>query len=148
MKHETNIDYKGGLDKLAEDLSRLRYDALAKFLCSLGGYITNDADKDRQRGRVKLASRLREAGRALDKATDHINVAWKISAPYEDTWVIALVEPDDCVKCYYTKDRVGNSFWVNDALKATRYRREEVDKVLEFVQGMMQFNRVKKLCLD
>ena len=75
MKHETDVAYKGGLEKLAEDIGNLRYDALAKFLCALTCKLFNDSEKDRQRGREKLARRLRDAALKLEKATDNINVA-------------------------------------------------------------------------
>lgn len=157
MKHETDVAYKGGLEKLAEDIGNLRYDALAKFLCALTCKLFNDSEKDRQRGREKLARRLRDAALKLEKATDNINVAWKISAPYEDTWVIVSFTPDMCVNCYYSKDRVDGSFWVFQAEQVTTFHKDEADGVIAYLEGVLnqiarlggssRHHKIGKLCL-
>jgi hypothetical protein len=101
MKHATDIKYSGGLEKLAEDLGNLRYDALEKFLNLLSEKLVNDSDADRGRKRTKLAKRLNKASTLVLYAANEIKEAWKISAPYMKFWVIASVSPDKYVTGYY-----------------------------------------------
>jgi len=92
MKHRTDVDYPGGLEKLAADLAELRYDALCFFLVSgsrrhddsrckacpdatvsgslkrLTFELTNDALDDGFRGRPKLANNLNRAANAVSDA--------------------------------------------------------------------------------
>jgi len=73
--HITEINYDGGLDKLATDLGNLRYDALGEFLEKLSVKIAKDADADEGRERHLLAKQLAYSAK-------HIKNAWKICEPF------------------------------------------------------------------
>jgi hypothetical protein len=81
--HRENIEhYPGTLADLANELGNLRYDALAAFLQSLAKKLELDAIADSNRGRSKLASALLEASMSVLNASEEMNRAWAISAPY------------------------------------------------------------------
>ena len=94
MDHRTDIDYPGGMSKMAEDLGNLRYDALATFLDALSVKLTSDGDKDATRGREQLAMALKTASQAIHGAAGWIDVAWKISKPYMEKRSESLSAPD------------------------------------------------------
>jgi hypothetical protein len=75
MIHKTNVDYEGGINKLAEDLGDLRYDVLADFLYALSCKISKDAHKDKMAGRDKIANELNYSAACIRKA-------WMIAKPY------------------------------------------------------------------
>ena len=75
----------GGFEKLAEDLGNLRYDKLALFLQLLQKKVQIDAQKDKGRGRKKLAVQLNAAATALGIASDQITNAWVTSKPFMKT---------------------------------------------------------------
>lgn len=75
MKHNTELEYPGGFDKLTEDLGNLRYDVLAEFLNKLSKKLNKDAEADNNRGRRQLAKQLIYAGK-------HVGNAWKICKPF------------------------------------------------------------------
>jgi len=75
MIHNTEINYLGGFDKLAEDLGNLRYDALAEFLNKLSKKLNKDSEADSNRERNQLAKQLTYAGK-------HIGNAWEICKPF------------------------------------------------------------------
>jgi hypothetical protein len=75
MKHKVNLDYPGGLIKLAGDVAKIRYDALYVFLEELAHHLVIDAIRDDSRGRHKLAA-------ALNQAADSICDAWVVCKPY------------------------------------------------------------------
>jgi hypothetical protein len=82
--HKTEIDYEGGLDKLAIDIGDLRYDVLEEFLDKLAVKLREDALADYKRGRPKLAYHLNTAHYFTAFAKEQIKEAWKISKPYMD----------------------------------------------------------------
>lgn len=80
--HNTEINYEGGLDKLAIDLGNLRYDALEKFLDKLSDKLRTDSIADYDRKRHLLAYSLLAASNLLQLTKDNIRNAWEISEPY------------------------------------------------------------------
>ena len=83
MKHKAWIkNYVNDADKLAEEIGDLRYDSLSEFLELLSNKIEKDGGKDRDRGRVKLADKLKAASDALRLSAGEINAAWQICEPY------------------------------------------------------------------
>lgn len=80
--HKTEINYEGGLDQLAIDISNLRYDSLEYFLNKLSIKINKDSIADAERGRKQLADSLHWASCLLELARSPINEAWKVSKPY------------------------------------------------------------------
>jgi hypothetical protein len=83
MIHPKQIDrFNGSLAELAEDLGNLQYDVLAEFLGLLAAKIGQDATKDSERGRVKLAALLKQCTDNLNNAEDAITQAWAICQPY------------------------------------------------------------------
>ena len=77
MIHKTEIEGYD-LQKLADEIGDLRYDALQEFLLHLSLKIRNDALKDRNRGRIKLANQLRTASENIQKSAESIDKAWII----------------------------------------------------------------------
>ena len=75
IKHAKEIDYPGGIKKLADDLSNLTYDTLEEFLKNLSEKIKKDGQADKKRGRNKLAKQLNYAAK-------YIGNAWKICEPF------------------------------------------------------------------
>lgn len=75
MKHDSKINYQGGLNQLAEDLGNLRYDALGEFLELLALKIEKDAGADEGRERYQLAKQLTYSAK-------HIKNAWEICEPF------------------------------------------------------------------
>lgn len=75
MIHKTEVDYKGGMDKLAEDLGNLTYDSLAEFLTKLSEKLAKDSKADSDRKRPQLAKQLLYASR-------YIGNAWKLCEPH------------------------------------------------------------------
>ncbi len=91
MKHLTDIviDDNSCYMRLATDLvakavTKLRYDALSRFLRVLGVQLREDARRDEDAGRVQLADRLLDASLDISKAAEDIDRAWKISKPYDE----------------------------------------------------------------
>jgi hypothetical protein len=83
MIHPKQIDrFNGSLTELAEDLGNLQYDVLAEVLGLLAAKIEQDATKDSERGRVKLAASLKRCADNLNNAEDAITQAWAICQPY------------------------------------------------------------------
>lgn len=70
------------MQKLAEEIGDLRYDALAEFLGLLAAKMQNDGDKDKSRGRTQLAESLHTCADRLTAARSAIDKAWRISEPY------------------------------------------------------------------
>jgi monomeric isocitrate dehydrogenase len=67
--------------ELAKRVAFLRYDALAEFLGELSFLLFEDAQTDRERGRLNLAESLDEAQRELTYAKLAIDRAWTICEP-------------------------------------------------------------------
>ncbi len=83
MIHEVSIKkYKGTLKDLSTDIGDLRYDALAEFLDLLSHKIQDDAQQDKERGRIKLAKELHHCAEQLKSAKLSIDRAWEISEPF------------------------------------------------------------------
>ncbi len=83
MIHKDTIDnYSGSMQDLAEDLGNLKYDALGDFLELLAAKIQKDGNKDRSRGRVKLAADLQNCSNNLMKSAKSAHQAWIICEPY------------------------------------------------------------------
>ncbi|MDY6896621.1 MAG: hypothetical protein SWZ49_00860 [Cyanobacteriota bacterium] len=70
------------LEALAEDIEKLRYDALADLLKLLSAKLNKDSQSDLSRNRVKLAACLKQCSSELEKASIVIDKAWKICEPY------------------------------------------------------------------
>ena len=81
MIHKTEIEGHH-LQALANEIGDLRYDALQEFLLHLSLKIKNDALKDRNRGRIKLANQLGEASEKIQKSAESIDKAWIICKPF------------------------------------------------------------------
>ncbi len=81
MIHKTEIEGHN-LQALAHEIGNLRYDALQEFLLHLSLKIKNDAVKDRNRGRIKLAHQLDEASESIQKSAENIDKAWIICKPF------------------------------------------------------------------
>lgn len=83
MRHPLTVEqYAGSMQDLAEDIGNLRYDALAEFLHLLADKIQEDGDKDKSRGREKLARELHQSAHHLRVGKVAIDRAWQISEPY------------------------------------------------------------------
>ena len=83
MIHKDRIaNYEGSVEDLAEALGDLKYDALVEFLKLLATKIEKDGDKDKSRGRVKLAKHLHDSSRNLNESAESIEKAWVICEPY------------------------------------------------------------------
>ena len=79
FKHTSRV--KGiGLDnkELAKRVGDLYYDDLAMFLDELSKKIYNDASKDNQKGRIKLAKYLYDGAKYLNQSAKSISKAWNI----------------------------------------------------------------------
>ncbi|MEN9612473.1 MAG: hypothetical protein RLZZ628_3287 [Bacteroidota bacterium] len=81
MIHKTTIEGHP-LQALADEIGDLRYDALNEFLLHLSLKIKNDALKDRNRGRIKLATQLEEAAEKIAQSAEKIDKAWIICEPF------------------------------------------------------------------
>lgn len=75
LKHDTKIDYPGGIEQLATDLGNLRYDALGDFLQKLYEKVKKDSQTDEGKERHHLAKQLKYSAK-------HIKNAWKICEPF------------------------------------------------------------------
>ena len=83
MIHRSTLkNYAGSMEELAEEIGDLKYDALSEFLELLAQKIQKDGDKDKKRGRVRLATHLHECANNLTKAKTSIDKAWIICEPY------------------------------------------------------------------
>ncbi|MEL6721407.1 MAG: hypothetical protein AAFP82_22095 [Bacteroidota bacterium] len=82
MIHKSTVEnYLGTMEGLAEEIGDLQYDALATFLECLANKIQKDGDKDKGRGRIKLASHLHDCSEQL-RACKSIDKAWVICKPH------------------------------------------------------------------
>jgi hypothetical protein len=81
MMHQTEIEGYN-LQELADKIGDLRYDALQILLSKIALKIKNDALKDRNRGRVKLAHELDEASKSIENSANNIEKAWVICEPF------------------------------------------------------------------
>ncbi len=82
IHYSTVQNYTGTLTELAEDISNLRYDALAELLELLSAKIERDGEKDKARGRAQLAQALQESTDGLAKAAVTMQKAWRIAEPF------------------------------------------------------------------
>ena len=83
MTHRDHVaPYNGSLSELAEDVGNLKYDALADFLRLLAEKVERDGIKDRERGRVRLASALRGCADKLGASAAEAEEAWRIAEPF------------------------------------------------------------------
>jgi hypothetical protein len=83
MAHEREIPhYEGELQKLATEVGCLTYDQTAAFIGYLAEEMTRQSEADAARGRAKLSKELAETAALLLAANEHINEAWRISAPH------------------------------------------------------------------
>lgn len=79
--HPISVDDHSDIE-LAELVANLRYDVLADFLKELSAKVLRDGLKDETRGRVQLASCLKNAASHIHNARIAVDKAWKISKPY------------------------------------------------------------------
>jgi RNA-binding protein YlmH len=82
--HNTTIKDYNSAKELAIDLSNLRYDVLAEILKELSKKLEMDAEKDLDRGRIKLHHHLINASLKVEDASQEISKAWSICEPYMD----------------------------------------------------------------
>lgn len=83
MKHGVSIEgFSGSLDRLADEIGNLRYDATAAFLTALANKLREDAAADRDRGRPRLAEALSDGSDGVAAAATAVGRAWTIAAPY------------------------------------------------------------------
>jgi len=84
MKTKHNTEVNGyDMEALCEEIGNLRYDALARFLGLLGDKIWRDNEKDRVRGRNKLADMLSQCSCQINDASGFAERAWDICKDYE-----------------------------------------------------------------
>ena len=82
VHHDAVQSYAGTLAELAADVGNLRYDALAEFLRLLAAKITEDGQKDADRGRVQLAAALQNSAVELAASAKRIEKAWQVAKPF------------------------------------------------------------------
>ena len=70
------------LEKQAKEIAGLRYEQVAYFIECLEENIRREAEKDEDKGRLKLASTLFDASDNLEIARKYVSQAWKICKPY------------------------------------------------------------------
>jgi hypothetical protein len=84
MEHKKNIErgYKGSLNDLAEDIGNLHYESLKELLVAIADKLSDDANKDYQKKRIKLSYELSQASIEIVGASNSIKRAWEISKPF------------------------------------------------------------------
>ena len=80
-RHPTKIE-NYSLEKIHEQIGDLRYDLLLNFFTNFQKKIANDAQKDKDKGRVKLGNKLDEIAHHLGKSVDRMEEIVKICKPY------------------------------------------------------------------
>lgn len=126
-KHKTTVPYEGGLQKLAEDISDLRYDSLYLFLAELSQKIIKDSEADCKRKRLQLALSLLSAGNKLSEAANYINESWKISKPYMRVEIIKDMIDDESVSDEIVKKEI-------EKIDPKTITQEESSEILTFLQ--------------
>lgn len=98
-KHATTLPYVD-LEKLAKDMSDLRYDSLGSFIATLAEKIRQDGIADGKRGRSQLGLSLLNASNELFEASQHIQQSWLISKPYmtAEIMIMDTSVPDEKVR--------------------------------------------------
>jgi len=82
-KHSNQITHFGNdFDALAKEIGDLRYDALHELLLKLSNKIKEDANKDREGGRVILSDNLYSLSEMLDFSSKRAKSAWDICEPF------------------------------------------------------------------
>lgn len=82
-KHAIKIEsYDGNLEKLANELGGLRYDALSNFLEYLSKKLEKESLADEGRNRNQLANHLKNASVSTKESAKSIKKAWKICKPF------------------------------------------------------------------
>jgi hypothetical protein len=74
----TVTGYKGDLQQLAQEIGRLRYDALACFLQALADEMARQAAADHKRARVQLALKLEGLVKELLAAGMTTHDVWQL----------------------------------------------------------------------
>ncbi|MFK7904257.1 MAG: hypothetical protein AB8B69_03985 [Chitinophagales bacterium] len=83
MVHKSQVEgYNGSMEALVEEIGNLKYNALAGFLDLLAAKIERDGEKDKGRGRIKLAKQLEDCSGNLKNCKTSIEKAWVICEPY------------------------------------------------------------------
>lgn len=83
MKHPDHVKkYDGTLEDLATDVSNMRYDSVATFLGYLANNLKSQADYDKSKARLKLASTMYSLVDKLVEVRAIMDTAWKICEPY------------------------------------------------------------------
>jgi len=79
MKHSINVGgYKGTLKELAKSEGKMRYDYLAESYGHKADDLMEQAEADRNRGNVELASQLELVAQDLYRARDRMkNIIWE-----------------------------------------------------------------------
>ena len=82
-KHPRDVKgFNGNLEELAQNIGNMQYDCTANFICALADDIRKQANADKNRGRLKLASRLYETSQELYKSSEAMQKVWKICERY------------------------------------------------------------------
>ena len=97
MQHPNDIiKYRGTMEQLANEISNLRYDVLAKLFGDIAYYIQQDRKSDFEKGRYKLAHLLFELSTSCDDCRKITEEIWKVCEPYmkEDEKSTSELEKD------------------------------------------------------
>ncbi|MCF7798404.1 hypothetical protein K9M74_00720 [Candidatus Woesearchaeota archaeon] len=83
IKHPNHIKgFTGSIDELAYAIGNTTYDVSVDVLGKLADDYTRQADADKARGRVQLATQLYKTAEKLYEARDAMQQAWNICKPY------------------------------------------------------------------
>lgn len=74
--------YKGSLQKLSEDVHRMRYDIVQAFYEYSTKELTRQAKGDTKRGRLQLAALLKKAANTAEKQQKQFAQIYVLCAPY------------------------------------------------------------------
>jgi hypothetical protein len=72
---------------LANEIGDLYYDSLGQFLDALSSKLLEDSLQDQKKGRLKLATSLKNASASIKEASKEIRIAWDISSPHVKDWI-------------------------------------------------------------
>jgi hypothetical protein len=90
-RHPKHLRGFDDLDQAARAVADLHYQYLASFLGRLGGHIQADAIQDKEDGRRKLAAKLFDLSKDLERSSHTAAEIWGICAPYmEDPHMITI----------------------------------------------------------
>lgn len=83
MKHPDKVEkYNGTLEELAKAVGNMKYDKTAEFIERLADELLRQAKGDYEKGRTKLAYRLRKTATRLYNSKKDMDKVWEICEPY------------------------------------------------------------------